>query len=204
VAEHQFRAVAFPENFALKDVARAYPEARAHGTKELHWSVDGGAISFYPFGAVTFRGVSAETQTRELAALGRQFPKLSAAAVEEDFLVREAASDGPRLEAGVLTIGKLTPARAEVVSLIVAQSAAMEYYERIVDSLFANTDRLVDRLERSGTVTFRVRELHRFIGQAVGSAARRSRSCTCSTSRTLPGTTRRWTASTTSSGPSST
>jgi uncharacterized Rmd1/YagE family protein len=54
-----------------------------------------------------------------------------------------------------------------VVAHTVAQSAALEYYERIVDDLFARTDKLVDRLERSGTVSLRTRPLHRFIGAAV-------------------------------------
>jgi uncharacterized Rmd1/YagE family protein len=44
----------------------------------------------------------------------------------------------------------------------------MEYYERIVDQMFGDTDRLVGRLERRGTVAFRTRPLHRFIGAAVG------------------------------------
>ncbi|MBV8055601.1 MAG: RMD1 family protein [Deltaproteobacteria bacterium] len=42
-------------------------------------------------------------------------------------------------------------------SLIVAESAAMEYYERIVDQLFRRTGSLVERLERRGSVPFRIR-----------------------------------------------
>jgi len=54
------------------------------------------------------------------------------------------------------------------VSLVVAQSAAMEYYERIVEKMFTSTESLVDRLERRGTVPLRTRPLHRFIGTAIG------------------------------------
>jgi uncharacterized Rmd1/YagE family protein len=168
-AEHRFRAVAFPENFVLKDLARAYSSGtRAQTTKDLHVAIEGGEMSLYPFGAATFRDVPAEVQAREIERLREHMPKLSQAAVDEDFVVREGTTDRPRIESGVLAVDRLTDARAEVVALIVAQSAAMEYYERIVDGLFATTERLVDGLERSGTVTFRVRRLHRFIGQAVG------------------------------------
>jgi uncharacterized Rmd1/YagE family protein len=43
----------------------------------------------------------------------------------------------------------------------------MEYYERIVDEMFIRTAEFVDRLETTGTVPFRTRPLHRFIGQAI-------------------------------------
>ncbi len=43
----------------------------------------------------------------------------------------------------------------------------MEYYERIVEELFARTAVLVEPLERSGTVSVRTRQLHRFIGQSI-------------------------------------
>jgi len=167
-SEHRFRAVAFPENFLLKEAALAFPEARAQSVKDRHVRLGDGEMSLYPFGAATFRDVPPEIQAREIERLRAQIPRLSQPAVEEDFLVREGTGDRPRIEAGVLAVDHLTDARAEVVALIVAQSAAMEYYERIVDGLFATTNRLVDALERSGTVTFRVRGLHRFIGQAVG------------------------------------
>src|SRR6202030_530552 len=50
---------------------------------------------------------------------------------------------------------------------IVAQSAAMEYYEQIVENLFLRTAQLVERLEVRGTVPFRVTPMHRFIGEAI-------------------------------------
>ncbi len=66
-----------------------------------------------------------------------------------------------------LVVDTFPPPRAAVVALIVAQSAAMEYYERIVAQLFDRTSALVDRLEKRGTVTLLTRGLHRFIGQAI-------------------------------------
>ena len=44
----------------------------------------------------------------------------------------------------------------------------MEYYERIVETLFARTNALVERLERRGDVPLLTRPLHRFIGEAIG------------------------------------
>ena len=61
--------------------------------------------------------------------------------------MRERAGARPDIEGGVLVVDDLTFERSGVVSLTIAQSAAMEYYERIVDQMFTETDRLVDRLE---------------------------------------------------------
>ena len=71
----------------------------------------------------------------------------------------------------MLTIDRLTPDRASVIALTVAQSAAMEYYERIVEEMFGRTARLVDRMEARGTVPVSTRPLHRFIGAAIGTRA---------------------------------
>jgi uncharacterized Rmd1/YagE family protein len=62
----------------------------------------------------------------------------------------------------------MMPERAAVVALTVAQSAAMETYERLVQDLFTRTGDLVSDLERRGTVRLRMRPLHRFIAEAIG------------------------------------
>jgi uncharacterized Rmd1/YagE family protein len=82
--------------------------------------------------------------------------------------VREEASAAPRVEGGVLTLDRMSPDRAKVIAITVAQSAAMEYYEGIVEEMFGRTDRLVERMEERGTVPFGTRPLHRFIGAAIG------------------------------------
>lgn len=166
--DHPFRAVTFPENFALKDLGRSYPEAIPHGTKELRLSLDdAGAAYFYAFGVVTFRDVDRERQAGELRRLRQHVPGLSDVATDEEFVVRDGEHDRPRVSAGTLAIDSLTEARAGVVALVVAQSAAMEYYEKLIEDMYTRTAQLVGGLERSGTVPYRVRALHRFIGHAV-------------------------------------
>jgi uncharacterized Rmd1/YagE family protein len=88
--------------------------------------------------------------------------------VRESFTVREEPGAQLAIESGTLVVDQLNESRAAVVALIVAQSAAMEYYERIVADLFSRTTALVDPLEKQGSVPMRTRGLHRFIGQAIG------------------------------------
>jgi uncharacterized Rmd1/YagE family protein len=163
---HAFHAVAFVENLSLKDLATVYPEARRR-PHELFYRLDGGAVFIYPFGAIVFRDLPPDARERELARLRRARVGLTAATVSEELSVREDPGRVPDMAEGILTLDELTPERASVVALTVGQSAAMEYYERIVEEMFVRTDRLVQRLEKKGTVSLRTRPLHQFIGAAI-------------------------------------
>jgi uncharacterized Rmd1/YagE family protein len=164
---HVFHAVAFVENLSLKDLAAAYPGAKRTPHQLGFRTASGGDVYIYPFGAIVFRDVAVPEREAELVRLGRARPGLTSATVIEDFAVREDPGGKAIVSGGALTIDRLTEERASVIALTVAQSAAMEYYERIVEEMFARTGRIVDRLEVRGSVPFRTRPLHRFIGTAI-------------------------------------
>ena len=166
---HTFFANAFVENFSLKELATHYPEAK-RSPRELWYSPgSGGTVFIYPFGAVVFFDVAPDVRGAELERLRRMRPGLTAAQIiDEEFTVREDPGARPDMVNGVLTLDHLTFERASVVALTVAQSAAMDYYDRIVDQMFTDTDKLVGTLEKYGTMPVRTRHLHKFIGAAIG------------------------------------
>ena len=166
VRNHNFHAVAFEENLALKDLTASFPEAKL-STHEMHITQDGATTFFFPFGAVVFHDVSLDRRNAELERLRAARPRLTTQVVREEFTVREEPGAKIGFTGGSLVVDRMTPGRVAVVAHTVAQSAAMEYYERIVDSLFARTRTLVERLEQRGTVPARTRPLHRFIGEAI-------------------------------------
>jgi len=164
---HQFAAVAFEENLSLRELAASYPEARL-GLRDMRLTAgDDGGIFIYPFGAVVFHDVTPERREAELARLYRARPGLTTQVVRESFTVREEPGSRVDIAAGSLIVDQFGEDRAAVVALIVAQSAALEYYERIVAGLFTRTVELVDPLEKRGSVSAQVRRLHRFIGEAI-------------------------------------
>lgn len=171
--DHSFHAVAFEENLNLREIATNFPEAKL-SAHHLRIAVDSPGDTFvFPFGAIVFHDAGPERREAALATLHRARPGLTTQVVHEEYTVREDATVG-RVgfdTNGTLVVDKMTHGRANVIALTVAQSAAMEYYERIVESLFARTAALVERLERRGTVAMRVRPLHRFIGEAVATRA---------------------------------
>jgi uncharacterized Rmd1/YagE family protein len=164
---HQFYAVAFEENLSLRQLSPIFPNARvtAH---ELYIPIEPtGGVYAYPFGAVVALDVAPERRESEMARLREFLPKLTTQVVREDYAVVEDSAFQIGITDGMLRVDRFTPGRAGIVALTVAQSAAMEYYERIVEEMFARTGTFVERLENSGGVPFRTRPLHRFIGQAI-------------------------------------
>ena len=164
---HSFSAVAFVENLSLRDAAAAFPGSR-QTPHDLRVPLPcGGEAFLYPFGAVVFRDAPAGGRDAFLEVLRKAFPQLTGEVVREEFGVREERGAVAGFHGGRLLVDVLTPERESVVALTVAQSAAMEYYEGIVEALTRRTQQIVDRLETTGSVSFWIRPLHRFVGEAV-------------------------------------
>jgi required for meiotic nuclear division protein 1 len=164
---HQFYAVAFEENLTLRQMAGAFPQAKA-SPLELYIPVEpGGGVYIYPFGAIATHDVSPARREATIARMRELVPKLTTQVIREEYSVAEDPAFRIGIVDGALRVDRFTQGRAAVVALTMAQSAAMEYYERIVDQMFDRTRSFVERLESSGRVPFRTRPLHRFIGQAI-------------------------------------
>ncbi len=166
---HTFHALAFVENFSLKELASKFPEAKRTLHQLNYPAPTGGHVFLYPSGVVVFFDVGQAGRETEILRLKRALPWLSdVQVVTENFEVRERPGALPDMEAETLLVDQLTFERAEIVAFTIAQSTSMEYYERIVDKMFGDTDKMVERLERAGTTGLFTRRLHRFIGAAIG------------------------------------
>jgi required for meiotic nuclear division protein 1 len=165
---HAFDAVAFVDNVSIREFEALFPGAKG-SLHELVVALDGaGHVFAFPFGVLVFLDVPAERREAELARLSRLRPRLIPEVVRESFVAIERLGEAVGFRGGRLVVDQLTPGRAGLVALTVAQSAAMEYYERIVDGLTSRTRVLVSRLEERGVIPMRTRQLNRFIGEAIG------------------------------------
>jgi uncharacterized Rmd1/YagE family protein len=166
---HSFSVVAFVENFAIKELASVYPEAKRTSHRLRSVRPFGGQIFAYRFGTIVFHNVAAEAREAELERLRKAQPNLASSKVFSlEFSVREDPTSALGVTDGVLIVDRLDAGRTRLIAMTLAQTAAMEYYERIVDELFTSTHALATGMERSGTVGFGLRPLHRFIGRAIG------------------------------------
>ena len=169
LVEHTFSVVAFVENFAIRELASAYPEAKRTSHRLRSVRPFGGQIFAYRFGTVVFHNVPVEGREAELERLRKAQPNLATSQVFcLEFVVREDPGSELSVDQGVLTVDRMDADRTRLIAITLAQTAAMEYYERIVDELFTKTHALATGMERSGTVGFSLRPLHRFIGRAIG------------------------------------
>jgi uncharacterized Rmd1/YagE family protein len=165
---HTFHALAFIENFSLKELGTHYPEAKRAHQHLWYTAAAGGTVFIFSFGVVVFLDLGQAGREGELLRL-RQAPSgiRDAQVITEEFTVRELDGARTDMKNGCLIVDLLTAERASMVALTVAQSAAMEYYERIVDQMFADTDQFVVRLEKNGNISVFTAKLQRFIGAAI-------------------------------------
>ena len=164
---HAFHALAFVDNLSLKGLAAAYPEARRTAHELWYPAPEGGTVFIYPFGAMTLYNVPPAAVQTHVARLRALRPPLRDANASDDLTVREEPIAHPDTR-GELVVDHVSSEGVSVIAMTVAQSAAMDYYERIVDEMFDRTDHLVDRLEMTGRAPVATRPLHRFIGAAIG------------------------------------
>jgi uncharacterized Rmd1/YagE family protein len=164
---HAFVAVAFVDDLPLSWVTPLLPDAKPT-PHALHSALPGGGEVFaFSFGALVFHDVPAGRREGVLTSLRHRHQNLVPDVVREEFSVLESRSASVGFVEGRLMVDQLGPSRSMVVALIVAQSAALETYERIVEGLFGRTRKLLGKLEHRGLVPLRTRSLHRFIGEAV-------------------------------------
>jgi uncharacterized Rmd1/YagE family protein len=168
---HTIVAYAFAENFRMSKVqaelgaAQSLMDPKDSVSREVP---GGGWVYAYNFGCLVFWNVSPETRIKEMEQFRlRREGGLSEPAVSEDFVVEEDTGERPRAEFSRLILDKVTPQRAEVVALTVAQSAAMSYYESLLEKSQLKLAAMLTQLEHKGNVGRSPAKLHRFIAETV-------------------------------------
>ena len=88
MAEHTFHALAFVENFSLKELAARYPEAKRTPHQLWYPAAAGGTVYLFPSGALVFHDVGQAGREAEVLRLRRALPKLSDAQVLDRGVLR--------------------------------------------------------------------------------------------------------------------
>lgn len=124
-------------------------------------------VVVHDFGAVVFFDVNAEERERTLArVLAKLGPEPHPPLLDDYVLeVREGAS--PEVTFDRAVVPDLDISVVELVSLVLAQSVAMDYYEEDVVEMTKSVDRLSERLAATGRLAGRERPLLRFVGGAM-------------------------------------
>src|SRR5271170_3645580 len=86
---HQFYAVAFEENFSLRQIAPAFPEARTSPLELFVPIASDGGLYIFPFGAIVTHDVPVDQRERIFGRLTQVLPKLTTRIIREDYSVLE-------------------------------------------------------------------------------------------------------------------
>ncbi len=119
----------------------------------------------YDFGAVVFVGVDAALQKRVIDELRGRFPDEADPPSTEVFKIETGAQLEVRFDRVIVPTVNLDV--VDIVALILAQSAAMDFYARDVEEIEAETDRIAVTLRRTGQVPGKLRNLVQFIGLCI-------------------------------------
>jgi uncharacterized Rmd1/YagE family protein len=165
-------AYGFATTFKPRDLARCFAGAHLRQSKTqiiAEYGPNSLAVG-YDFGALVFINVGGEERARvigritETVARDEPHPPL-----EEDFLVevREGAPAHGEVRFDRVVVPDLTPQVIDVISMLLAQSVAIDYYEEDLQEILAALDRRSDSMARTGRVAGSSRQIIRFVGSAI-------------------------------------
>jgi uncharacterized Rmd1/YagE family protein len=121
----------------------------------------------YDFGALVFINIDAPERDRVLKQIvGRVGPEPHPPLVD-DFAIEVDPAATPDVRFDRIVVPRLVQPVIELISLIVAQSVAMEYYEEDVETILDRLDQVSTRLAETGGFRGSARQLNRFIGQGM-------------------------------------
>src|SRR5215472_11183727 len=118
----------------------------------------------HDFGAIVFIGVGEAERARVMKALVAMLGTEPRAPLEENFAVQIVPGATPSVRFDRVVVRELDARVVEILSLVVAQSVAMEYYEGDVDALVNALESRSRTLAESGTLQGSPRALLQFIG----------------------------------------
>ena len=164
-------AFSFASTLSPKDLApileRAPSQLRTTKTQVVAECAGPSWIIAYDFGAVVFAGVDDAVQSAVMKALLDRVGPEPHPPLQEIAIIEVSEKEKPGVQFDRIIVPKLERRAVELVALVVAQSAAMEYYEEDVDLVLARLQDTSANLAQTGKLTVKTRELLRFVGSGM-------------------------------------
>lgn len=161
-------AYAIASTLSVRDVAKTLaPRVTSQRVTKTQLTVqtgDGRWIVAYDFGAVVFFGHGAEERKAVLAELLETTGPEPHPPMQEEVAVEVSPDAKPQALADRVVVPRLDFDTVELVALVLAQSAAMEYYEEDVDALLRQVQEQMRVLEERGAFRGSVRAMVKFVG----------------------------------------
>jgi uncharacterized Rmd1/YagE family protein len=126
-----------------------------------------GFYFIYRFGSVIFFNMSPEKREIVLGKLKSLIGEKQEMIIHEEFALMVDPGTGISVEFDSVTIDEFTIERLDIVSMVLAQSTALEYFEIKVDEMLGRSADIGHALQRRGHLERRAGEIKKFIGQCI-------------------------------------
>lgn len=165
-------AYGFATTFKMRDLVPCFAGARVRLAKTqivAEYAPDKMAVGF-DFGALVFVNVAAEERARVIGTImTRVTTDEPHAPLEEDFVIEVDAGAPPHgvVHFDRVVVPDLSSAFVELITLLLAQSVSIDYYEEDLQEILATLDRQTDQMAAKGRLPGSTRDLMKFVGSAI-------------------------------------
>ncbi len=164
-------AYGFASQFRLRELVNCFVGARLRQSKTqivAEYAPDRFALAF-DLGAIVFVNVSAEERTRVLGEVRRRFTDEPHAPLEEEFLIEILPNTPPegRVAFDRVILAEISPPAIELISLLLAQSVAIDYYEEDLQEILVTLDKHIDFVADKGCIPGSRSDLTRFVARTL-------------------------------------
>ncbi|MDZ4677835.1 MAG: RMD1 family protein [Oligoflexia bacterium] len=164
---YRVNAFHLTEKFKLKDIGNflnIQPITLSVWEAAFKFS-DESYFFLYNFGSAVFFNVAEENQKTILDKLKKvNLPQNPGYTTTDEFSVEVTGEGKHEVNFNKAIIHDLTYQKARLVSMVVAESAALEYFELIVDDLLERNHQISDSLRTKGKLIKETKQLIKFIG----------------------------------------
>jgi uncharacterized Rmd1/YagE family protein len=160
-------AFGYAATFKLRDIASCFPVAASMKVTKSQLVVtysEGSYAIAYDFGALVLFNVPEAERVRATAAVMKYLPPEPHGPLVEDFALDVDPAGTNQVTFDRVIVTELTFPVIDLMSLLLAQSVAIDYYEEDLVELVARLDQYSSRLAETGRYPGRIRDLVKFIG----------------------------------------
>jgi uncharacterized Rmd1/YagE family protein len=152
---------------ALFDFKEGDPTHRVTKTLALASGPNGRYVVVHDFGAVVFFGWPKDEQEAFLAKLLATLPPEPHPPLRDDYLLEVRDDVEPKVGFDRTVVPVLNASTAEIVSLVLAQSVSMDYYEEDVRAAYTRVDLFATQLAVKGKIFLSEKQLNSFVGNVL-------------------------------------
>lgn len=179
----QAHAYAFAATFRLKEIAAALTSAEISLDKDClvaSWTAGSGDIAatgdsglgprlaiLFDFGGMVLIGLPSADRERVLSQITARLLPEPHAPHTEDFFVEVNPVAKVAVHFDRVVLSEPTLPALKVISLLLAQSVAMDYYDEDVQEILKRTEAITKSLQAEGRLPGRINDLVRFIGSCI-------------------------------------